>query len=164
MARLEIDRTIRHEIFIRAKTMRKTIFPNIFALCAGQSFSQHAPNPFTTAPGERWQGRIVYKDGDKNYSDLYEIIFVANGTCIITVSATESGVALFQDGDGLWSYDDNFLRIECDFYSPQIGRLPGIRWVSVYPFDNLKNRFTLLVPPYPGAENNVRIPFIKTGD
>jgi hypothetical protein len=121
-------------------------------------------NPFATVPGERWQGRISYQDGGKNYSDLYEIIFVPNGTCIVSIKTTENGAELFQDGDGLWSFDDNFLRIECDFFSRQIERLPGIRWVSVYQFDTLKNRFTLLVPPYPDARNNVRAQFIKTGD
>jgi hypothetical protein len=100
----------------------------------------------------------------KAHSDLYEIIFAPNGTCIVSVRTTENGVELFQDGDGLWSYDDNFLRVECDFIDPVIERLPSIRWTSVYQFDAAKNRFTLLVPPSPGAKGNVRLQMIKTED
>jgi hypothetical protein len=144
--------------------MRQKFFGIVFVLCAGLSFAQQAPSPFLTPAGSRWQGRINHKDDGKNYSDLYEIIFVANGTCIISVSTTENGEELFQDGDGLWSYDDNFLRIECDFIDPAIERLPSINWVSVYQFDTALNRFTLLVPPYPDAKNNVRLQMIKTED
>jgi len=122
-------------------------------------------NPFLTPQGTRWQGRITYKDGGgKTHSDLYEIIFVANGTCIVSVRAKENGRELFQDGDGLWSYDDNILRVECDFTDPEIERLPSIRWTSVYQFDPPKNRFTLLVPPSPDIKSNVRLQLIKTED
>jgi hypothetical protein len=122
-------------------------------------------NPFLTPEGARWQGRINYQDaGGLRHNDLYEIIFVANGTCIVSVRAKENGKELFQDGDGLWSYDDNILRVECDFLDPTIERLPSIRWTSVYQFDPLKNRFTLLVPPSPDVKNNVRLQLIKTED
>jgi hypothetical protein len=135
------------------------------ALC-GLCYAQS--NPFLTAPGTRWQGRINYTDAASvRHSDLYEVIFVPNGTCIVSVSTKENGRELFQDGDGLWSYDENTplgsprLHIECNFTGPVIERLPAIRWVSVYQFDALKNRFTLLVPPYPDAKNNVRVQFVK---
>jgi hypothetical protein len=122
-------------------------------------------NPFTLAPGTRWQGRINYTDASNvRRSDLYEIIFVANGTCIVSVRTKENSEELFQDGDGLWSYDDNFLRVECDFIDGGIERLPSIRWTSIYQFDTPLNRFTLLVPPYPDAKNNVRLQMIKTED
>jgi hypothetical protein len=120
-------------------------------------------SPFLTPEGTRWQGRIAYTDASNvKHSELYEIIFVPNGTCIVSVRAKENGGELFQDGDGLWSYDDNFLRIECDFIDGVIERLPSIRWVSIYQFDTPLNRFTLLVPPYPDAKNNVRLQMIKT--
>jgi hypothetical protein len=122
-------------------------------------------NPFTLAHGSRWQGRINYTDASNaKHSDLYEIIFVPNGTCIVSVRTTEYGEELFQDGDGLWSYDDNFLRVECDFADAVIERLPSIRWTSIYQFDTPLNRFTLLVPPYPDAKNNVRLQFVKVSE
>jgi hypothetical protein len=137
----------------------------ILTFATSAAFAQSVANPFTTSPGTRWQGRINYKDADgEKHSDLYEIVFVANGTCIVSVRTKENGEELFQDGDGLWSYDDNFLRVECDFADSAIERLPSINWVSVYQFDTALNRFTMLVPPYPGAKNNVRLQMIKTED
>jgi hypothetical protein len=144
--------------------MRKSIFPVVFLVCGGLCFAQ-SPNPFLTTYGTRWQGRISYTDESSvRHSDLYEIIFVANGTCIVSVRTTENGRELFQDGDGLWSYDENFLRVECDFIDSVIEHLPSIRWVSVYQFDTPLNRFTLLVPPYPDAKNVVRVQMIRTED
>jgi hypothetical protein len=138
--------------------------PIALVFCCPLLHAQQAPALFLTAASERWQGRIVYEDGGTNYSDLYEIVFVADGTCIVSVSTKENGVELFQDGDDTWSYDDDFLRLECDFYSPQIERLPAIRWVSVYLFDANQTRFTLLVPPYAAGAGNVRVQFVKLRD
>ncbi|GHV46938.1 hypothetical protein AGMMS49546_35880 [Spirochaetia bacterium] len=116
-------------------------------------------NPFITG---RWQGRTSYKDADGiQRSDLYEIVFVPNGTCIVTLTTKENGKDLMQDGDGLWSYDKDFLRVECDFMNPVIARLSGIRWVSMYQLNDTRTRFTLLVPPYEGAKNNVGIALVQ---
>ncbi|MDR1971684.1 MAG: hypothetical protein LBQ46_07160 [Treponema sp.] len=71
---------------------------------------------------------------------------------------------LYQDGEGLWSYDDTFLRIKCDFPNPVISRLPGINWASAYQLDGNRTRFTLLVPPFPDASRNIRESFIQTKD
>jgi hypothetical protein len=142
----------------------RTIFSIIFALCAGLCFAQQS-NPFLAPEGTRWQGRVNYQDpAGLRRSDLDEIIFVANGTCIVSVRTKENGEDLFQDGDGLWSYDDNILRVECDFIDSAIKRLPSIRWASVYQFDPPQNRFTLLVPPSPDIKNTVRLQLIKTED
>jgi hypothetical protein len=143
-----------------------SLFILAFALTSAVFAQQPpSPNPFLTPAGTRWQGRINYTDEDgAKHSDLYEIIFVANGTCIVSVRTKENGKELFQDGDGLWSYDDNFLRIECDFIDPAIERLPSINWRWVYVFDTPLNRFTLMVPPYPDAEDNVRLQMRKTED
>jgi hypothetical protein len=119
-------------------------------------------SPFTEA---RWQGRINYKDaGGINHSDLYELILVPNGTCIVTVSGKQGGVDVFQDADGLWSFDENFFRLECDFFEPVFDHLPAVNWVSVYQFDALKTRFTLLVKPYPDAPNVIKAAFNKVDD
>jgi hypothetical protein len=129
----------------------------LFILNAQQ---EHAP--FTEG---RWQANVSYTDAEGELRlDQYEIIFVKNNTCIVTVRSKENGVELYQDGDGVWSYDDDFLRIECGFPRAAISRLPGIDWVSVYQFDLNLSRFTLLVPPYPGAERNVRVSFVQTKD
>jgi hypothetical protein len=139
--------------------MRKLVFIFMLTILSTLTYAQ-SPNPFTDG---RWQGHITYKDsGGTTHSDLYEIIFVKNGTCIVTVQTKENGADLFQDGDGLWSYDNDFLRIECDFIEPVITRLPGIRWVSLYQFDNTRTRFTLLVPPFMDTRNMVRIAFVQT--
>jgi hypothetical protein len=72
---------------------------------------------------------------------------------------------VFQDGDGLWSYDQHFFRLECDFFDPALEHVPGINWTSVYRFDDeARTRFTLMVKPYPGAERAVRVAFVRTGD
>jgi hypothetical protein len=144
--------------------MKKLSFIFVLACITYLCFAQQPANPFITTEGVRWQGRINYTDNGVRHSDLYEIIFVANGTCIVSVRAKENGADLFQDGDGLWSYDDNILRVECDFFDPAIERLPSIRWTSVYQFDAPKNRFTLLVPPSPDVKSAIRIQLIKTED
>jgi hypothetical protein len=113
----------------------------------------------------RWQGRISYKGTDGlSHSDLYELILVPNGTCIVTVSGKRNGADIFQDTDGLWSFDDSFFRLECDFPEPVFEHLPALNWVSVYQFDALNNRFTLLVKPYPDAPNLVKVSFNKVDD
>jgi hypothetical protein len=140
-----------------------------FALTSSFSYAQSAADPFLSTPGTRWQGRINYKDAEGvKHSDFYEIIFIANGTCIVSVRTKENGEELFQDGDGLWflTFSEEFgdtLRIECDFIDPTIERLSEIRWVSFYQFDN-PNSFRLLVPPYPDAKNYVRLQLKKTED
>ncbi|GHV83342.1 hypothetical protein AGMMS50212_06820 [Spirochaetia bacterium] len=141
--------------------MRKFIFIFTFVVLCANSYAQSA-DPFTKA---HWQGRINYKDtSGVQHSDLYELILVLNGTCIVTVTTKENGEEVFQDGDGMWSFDENFFRIECDFIDPVIERLPSINLVSVYQFDALKNRFTLLVKPYPDAKNNMKVSFNKVDD
>jgi hypothetical protein len=144
--------------FSTGTTVITSTSPSTAAPMPRQSPPPASANPFATG---RWQGRIAYKDADGiQHSDLYELVFVPNGTCIVTVITKENGKDLTQDGDGLWSYDNDFLRVECDFMDPVIARLPGIRWVSVYQFDNLRTRFTLLVPPHEGAKSNVRIALV----
>jgi hypothetical protein len=81
--------------------MKKTLAVLVLAALCGLCYAQ-AENPFATATGERWQGRIAYTDASNaRHSDLYEIIFVPNGTCIVTVQTKENGQDLFQDWDGL---------------------------------------------------------------
>jgi uncharacterized caspase-like protein len=117
-------------------------------------------DPFTRG---RWEALLNYQDREgKTHSDQYEIIFAGNGTCLVTVRTRENGVDLFQDGDGFWSYDDTFLRIECRFPNPAIRGLAEMNWSSLYQFDGNRRRFTLLVPPYPGAARTIRAAFTRT--
>jgi hypothetical protein len=141
--------------------MRKLLFVLIFASLSALTYAQSA-DPFTGAP---WQGRITYKDtGGLSHSELYELILVPNGTCIVKVSGKQNGVDVFQDADGLWSFDETFFRLECDFPNPVFEHLSAINWVSVYQFDALKNRFTLLIKPYPDAPRVVKVSFNKVDD
>ncbi|MDR1863466.1 MAG: hypothetical protein LBQ67_06050, partial [Treponema sp.] len=118
--------------------------------------------PFT---GGRWQGRISYRDANgTSRGEVYELILVPNGTCIVTVGGKLDGRDVFQDADGLWSFDETFFRLECDFPEPVFEHLPALNWVSLYQFDALKSRFTLLVKPYPGAPTTVRAAFNKVDD
>jgi hypothetical protein len=136
----------------------------LLPLLAAFAFAQSAPssNPFTDG---RWQGRISYKGaGGVTRSELYELILVPDGTCIVTVSGKQGGVDVFQDADGLWSFDETFFRLECDFPEPVFEHLPAVNWASVYQVDALKSRFTLLVKPYPDAPNTVRVSFNKVDD
>ena len=133
------------------------MFVSLSALTYAQSVA-----PFTEG---RWQGRINYRDsGGISRSDLYELILVPNGTCIVTVSGKQNGADVFQDADGLWSFDENFFRLECDFFDPVFEHLPAINWASVYQFDALGSRFTLLVNPHPDAPNVVKTTFNKVDD
>jgi hypothetical protein len=130
-------------------------------LLAAFAFTQSAPssNPFTDG---RWQGRVSYKySGGVPRSELYELILVPDGTCIVTVSGKQGGADVFQDADGLWSFDETFFRLECDFLEPVFDHLPAVKWASVYQFDAPKSRFTLLVKPYPDAPNVIRVSFNK---
>jgi hypothetical protein len=141
--------------------MKKAFFVFLMVLLTGiAGFAQSAP--FTEG---RWQGRISYRGADgKSRSEAYELILVPNGTCIVTVSGKQDGRDVFQDADGLWSFDESFFRLECDFPEPVFEHLPSLNWVSVYQFDALKSRFTLLVKPYPEAPNTVRAAFNKVDD
>jgi hypothetical protein len=116
----------------------------------------------------RWEAIVSYRDaGGESHNDQYEIVFVKTGVCFITVRTKEKGADLFQDGDGLWSYSEGdfpVLRIECEFPNSAIKRLPSINWTSLYQFDGDKTRFTLLIPPFPDAERNIKVSFIQTKD
>ncbi|GHV86815.1 hypothetical protein AGMMS50255_1110 [Spirochaetia bacterium] len=145
--------------------MRKLVFVFILAFLSAHTYAQ-SPNPFAQDQGSaRWQGRISYRDvGGKSHSELYELILVPNGTCIVTISGKQNGTDVFQDADGLWSFDENFFRLECDFPDPAFEHLSTINWVSVYQFDALNTRFTLLIKPYPDAKTNVKVAFNKVDD
>ena len=125
-------------------------------------------SPFILPAAERWQGRVNYTDPEgARRSDLYEIIFVKGGTCIVSVNTKLNGTELYFDADGLWSHSaDNVtgaavLRVECDFPDPPLEYLYGIRWASIYRFDSGNTRFTLLIPPYPDAPRNIRVQFVR---
>jgi hypothetical protein len=146
--------------------MKKLIFLTLITgLAAFTAAAQSPVVPFTTG---RWEAIVSYRDADgKSHNDQYEIVFVKTGVCFITVRTRENGVDLFQDGDGLWSYSEGdfpVLRIECEFPSPAIKRLPSINWASLYLFDGNKTRFTLLIPPFPEEEKNIKVSFIQTKD
>jgi hypothetical protein len=135
---------------------------------AAPLFAQQAASPFILPATERWQGRINYTDPQgTRRSDLYEIIFVKGGTCIISVNTKENGKELYFDADGLWSESADgatgaaVLRVECDFPDSPLEHLYGIRWASLYRFDSGNTRFTLLVPPYPDAPRNMRVQFVR---
>ncbi|MDR2629725.1 MAG: hypothetical protein LBC60_02260 [Spirochaetaceae bacterium] len=137
------------------------------AFIAAPMFAQQSP--FILSATERWQGRINYTDPQgARRSDLYEIIFIRGGTCIVSVNTTVDGGEVYFDADGLWSESEDavtkesFLRIECDFPDSPIEYLYCIRWASVYRFDTGNTRFTLLVPPYPDAPRSVRVQFVRT--
>jgi hypothetical protein len=141
--------------------MKKTLFIFLMTILAAAAFPQSAL-PFSEG---RWQGRLNYKDaGGVSRSELYELILVPDGTCIVTVRGKQDGQDMFQDADGLWSFDETFFRLECDFPDPVFEHLPAVNWTSVYQFDALKKRFTLLVKPCPDAPNTIRAAFNKVDD
>jgi hypothetical protein len=145
----------------KEKFMKKAFLVCLLVLLGGVSgFAQSAP--FT---GGRWQGRVSYRySGGVSRSELYELILVPGGACIVTVSGKQDGADVFQDADGLWSFDETFFRLECDFPDPVFEHLPALRWASAYQFDAAGNRFTLLVKPYPAAPNVVRVSFNKVDE
>jgi hypothetical protein len=142
--------------------MKKAWFVFLAAVLCGAAVSAQSADPFS---GSRWQGRVSYRDaGGVSRSELYELILVPNGTCIVSVSGREGGQDLFQDADGLWSFDETFFRLDCEFPAPVFPHLNAVSWASVYQFDALKSRFTLLVKPYPGAKSTVKAAFNKVDD
>ncbi|GHV94575.1 hypothetical protein AGMMS50293_08950 [Spirochaetia bacterium] len=147
----------------------KLFFAAIFALLTFTVplSAQQATSPFILPPAERWQGRVNYTDAQGvRHSDLYEIIFVKGGTCIVSVNTKAGGKDIYFDADGLWSESSDgitgssVLRIECEFPDSPLEYLHSIQWASLYQFDNGNTRFTLLVPPYPGARN-MRVQFVR---
>jgi hypothetical protein len=142
--------------------MRKLVFILILASLSALTYAQ-SPDPFT---GVLWQGRITYKDSNGiSHSDLYDLILASNGTCIVKITGRLNGEEAFQDADGHWSFDETFFRLDCDFPDPVFEHIPALNWVSVYQFDTLKNRFTLLIKPYPNAPgNNIRMAFHNVED
>ncbi|MDR1505802.1 MAG: hypothetical protein LBI67_01730 [Treponema sp.] len=145
---------------------RITFFFAVLVLFAAPLFAQQSP--FILPSTERWQGRVNYTDPQgARRGDIYEIIFIKGGTCIVSVSTAIDGREVYFDADGLWSESADgitggyILRVECDFPDPPFEYLYGIRWASVYRFDSGDTRFTLLVPPYPDARRNVRVQFVR---
>ncbi|MDR2785582.1 MAG: hypothetical protein LBB83_06680 [Treponema sp.] len=145
---------------------RKKIFLIVLILFAAPLFAQQSS--FILPATERWQGRVNYTDPQGvRRSDLYEIIFIKGGTCIVSVNTAANGGEVYFDADGLWSESADgitgapFLRIECDFPDSPFEYLYGIRWASVYQFDAGNNRFTLLIPPFPDASRSVRVQFVR---
>ncbi|MDR1031049.1 MAG: hypothetical protein LBL76_09285 [Treponema sp.] len=142
-------------------------------LCAVLLVRSTAPlfaqqSPFLLPATERWQGRVNYADPQgARRSDLYEIIFIKGGTCIVSVTVAANSGELYFDADGLWSESTDrvtgasILRIECDFTDSPLEYLYGIRWASIYQFDSGNTHVTLLVPPYPDAPRNVRVQFVR---
>jgi hypothetical protein len=144
----------------------KVLFVFLTAVLCAAVFPQDA-GPFSnpSSTGSRWQGRVSYRDaGGISRGELYELILVPNGTCIVTVSGKRDGRDVFQDTDGLWSFDETFFRLECDFPDPVFEHLPALNWASVYQFNALKSRFTLMVKPYPDAPNVVKVAFNRVDD
>jgi hypothetical protein len=142
--------------------MKKAFFVFLTAVLVGAALCAQSADPFS---GSRWQGRVSYRDaGGKSRSELYELILVPNGTCVVTVSGKQDGLDVFQDTDGLWSFDETFFRLECDFPEPVFEHLPAVRWASVYQFDALNSRFTLLIKPYPEAPNVIKTAFNRVDD
>jgi hypothetical protein len=144
---------------------REKLFSALLVLFAAPLFAQQSL--FILPAAEYWQGRVNYTDPQGlRRSDLYEIIFIKGGTCIVSVNTTVDGGEVYFDADGLWSESADtgasFLRIECDFPDSPLEYLYGIRWASVYRFDSGNTRFTLLVPPYPDALRSIRVQFVRT--
>jgi hypothetical protein len=138
----------------------------VLILSVAPLFAQQSP--FILPAAERWQGRVNYTDPEgTRRSDLYEIIFVNGGTCIVSVTARAEGGEVYLDADGLWSESADtltgasVLRIECDFPDSPLEYPRSLRWASVYQFDAGNTRFTLLVPPYPDAPRSVRVQLVR---
>ena len=145
---------------------REKLFFAVLVLFAAPLFAQQSP--FILPAAERWQGRVTYTDPQGlRRSDLYEIIFIRGGTCIVSVNTAANGGEIYFDADGLWSESadgvtgTSMLRVECDFPDSPLEYLYGIRWASVYQFDSGHTRFTLLIPPYPDAPRSVRVQFVR---
>ena len=141
--------------------MKKLILFLLLAVISTLAFAQ-TQNPFA---GSRWRGRVSYRDSyNQRQTDTYDLALAANGTCIVTISTKLNGQELFQDADGLWSYDEKMFRLECEFPEAEIRRLPSLDWASVYQFDTMRNRFTLLVKPFPDADFTVKTAFVRVDD
>ena len=145
---------------------REKLFLAVLVLFATPLFAQQSS--FILPATERWQGRINYTDPQGvRRSDLYEIIFIKGGTCIISVNTKVNGGEIYFDADGLWSESADtisgasVLRVECDFPDSPFEYLTGVRWASIYRFDQDNIRFTLIVPPYPDAPHNVRLQIVR---
>ena len=135
------------------------LFASVIVLIPAQG-----SDPFA---GSRWQGRVSYRDAENRLrNDLYELILVKNGTCIVTLTTSEKRKELFQDGDGLWSFDreGSIFRLDCEFYDVTIAHIPYINWKSVYNMDEKGSTFSLLIKPYPGAPSSVSVRFNRVDD
>jgi hypothetical protein len=141
--------------------MKKLVLFLLLAVMGTLAFAQ-MENPFA---GSRWQGRVTYRDFyNQSHTDTYDLVLAANGTCIVTITTRQDGRELFQDADGLWSYDERMFRLECDFPEVKIRRLPSLNWASAYQLDAMQNRFTLLVKPFPEADFTVKTAFVRVDD
>ena len=104
---------------------KKQFFVFLILVTAAAWIPAQTDDPFS---GSVWQGRISYRDkNNRSRADRYELILVKNGTCIVTVTTTENRKELFQDGDGLWSFDNNIFRLECEFFDAVIEHIPFIK-------------------------------------
>jgi hypothetical protein len=98
-----------------------------------------------------WQG------GAGDYE--FNIVFMYDNTCIITVTTEQNGREIKQDAYGSWSCDKDIIRINGTFSNPEIKGLKKISWKSVYTFNNgEKSAFSILVAP-PDSKTLARITF-----
>jgi TolB-like protein len=116
-------------------------------MAKGRRLPSAPDKPFSTDDfGGVWNGVIAYSANGREYRDTYRISFYEDGSCWVTI--TDRG-GMEQAGEGIWFAEEGVFHLECEFQRPVIERLPGLRWVSMYVFQNRGRGLKINVKPSP---------------
>ncbi|MDR2661556.1 MAG: hypothetical protein LBC31_01005 [Treponema sp.] len=124
---------------------------------AAEAAAASLPEPGPRSPRQRglaafspdefggvWSGAVSYTAKGRNYRDAYVIELYEGGACWVSVRAQDGTT---QTGEGHWSADNGFFRLDCGFENPGIERLPSIAWLSVYRLE--AGRLRINIQPAP---------------
>ena len=91
----------------------------------------------------------------------FNIVFMYDNMCNITVKTVQDGAEITVDTEGTWSCDEDIIRINGNFPKSKIKNLNRINWTSVYIFlNNDQSAFNMNIT-LPGAGKQTRISFAK---
>jgi TolB-like protein len=93
--------------------------------------------------------------------DHYTITFTGANRCSVQVSSLENGRETFGEGQGVYAYDGNILKITAVLRNSTIPHIHSIQWASVIAIVEGSQSFNILVKPSSASNTQVRLTFTR---
>lgn len=93
--------------------------------------------------------------------DSYTIAFTGVNRCTVRVTSLLNGWEISEEGQGMYSFDGNILKITAVLRNSRIPHINSIQWASVISIEDGNRSFNMLVKPTSMENNQVRVTFIK---